>query len=121
MPLVRIDVVGPKTQAYKRALLAGARAAIVEEFGVADGRVTVRVVESAPLDVDLPPCRSERFTMLDVLMYAGRTPELKAAMAAALRDKYAADPGIEPSEVAVFFHDAAPEDLDVLPGQATNP
>jgi phenylpyruvate tautomerase PptA (4-oxalocrotonate tautomerase family) len=83
-----------------------------------DRRVTVRVMEVAPANVDLPSCRTERMTVVDVLLYEGRTPEMKAATAAALRAALAADPGIEPSEVAVFFHDATPYDLDVLPGQA---
>jgi 4-oxalocrotonate tautomerase len=117
MPFVRVDIVGPKSLDYKRALLAGARAAIVEEFGVDDGRVVVRVSESAPEDVDLPSCRTERMTVLDVLMLAGRTPELKTAMVAALREKYAADPGIEPSEVVVSFREATPNDLHTLPGR----
>jgi phenylpyruvate tautomerase PptA (4-oxalocrotonate tautomerase family) len=118
MPFVRIDVVGPKSPAYKQALLAGARAALTSRFGVDDGRVIVRVVESAPEDVDLPSCRTDRVTVLDVLMFAGRDLTLKTAMVAALRDAYAADPGIEPSEVVVSFRDATPEDLHVLPGEA---
>jgi hypothetical protein len=51
-------------------------------------------------------------------MFAGRDLTLKTAMVAALRDAYAADPGIEPSEVVVSFRDATPEDLHVLPGEA---
>jgi hypothetical protein len=112
-------MVGPKSAAYKQSVLSATRAAIVEEFGVDDGRVVARVVESAPEDVSLPPCRTARMTVFDVLMYTGRSAELKHAMTAALREKLAADPGIEPSEVAVHFHDAAPEDLLVLPGQAS--
>jgi len=119
MPLLRIDITGPKSPAYKRALLTGARAAVTGAFGAPDGRVTVRVVETPASDVDMPSCRTERFTLVDVLAFEGRTPEIKAAMAAALREAYAADPGIEPSEVAVSFRDAVPHDLDVLPGEAT--
>lgn len=118
MPLLRIDVTGPKSPAYKAALLAGARAAVTRAFGVPDGRVVVRVAETPADDVGLPSCRTDRFTLVDVLAYEGRTPELKRALSAALRDAYAADPGIEPSEVAVSFRDASPDDLDVLPGEA---
>lgn len=118
MPLVRIDVIAPKTSEYKRALIAATRRAIIEGLTAEDHRVIVRVVESHPDDVDLPSCRTERMTVVDILLYRGRTPETKAAMVAALRKALAADPGIEPCEVAVFFHDAAPSDLDVLPGDA---
>jgi phenylpyruvate tautomerase PptA (4-oxalocrotonate tautomerase family) len=118
MPLVRIDVIGTKGDEYKRALMAAARRAIVEGMAAEDGRVSIRVVEADPANVDLPSCRTERMTVVDVLLYEGRTPEMKAATAAALRAALAADPGIEPSEVTLFFHDATPCDLDVLPGQA---
>lgn len=118
MPIVRIDVVGPKRAAYKRALLAGVRSAVTSALGVGDERVTLRIIETEADDVDLPSCRTERFTVIEVAMYEGRTPEMKAAMVAAARDALAADPGIEPSEVQVAFREYARCDLDVPPGEA---
>lgn len=118
MPVVRIDITGPKPDSYKRALLSGARLAVTTALGVPDSRVTARVFDAVPECVDVPSCRTDRFTVVEVLLYEGRSPELKAALVAALRDVYAKSPGIEPSEVTVFIHDASPTDLDVLPGQA---
>jgi len=117
MPIVRIDVTGPKTPEYKATLLAGARTAVVDSLGVGDERVTVRVVETPAEWVSVPHCRTERFTVVEVLLYEGRTEELKRALVKALRDTFAADPGIEECEVSVFINDASPLDLDVLPGQ----
>ncbi len=116
MPFIRIDVTGPKTSDYKKALLAGTRATVTSVFDVPDARVTVRIIETPAADVDIPACRTERLTMVDVLMFGGRTPELKAAMATALRSALAKDPGIEPSEVIVNFREADVVDLDVFRG-----
>ena len=116
MPFVRIDVTGPKNAAYKQALLTGARSAITKSFDVADERVTVRVIETPSTDVDVPSCRTERFTMVDVLMFEGRSPELKAAMTRTLRQTLAQAPGIEPTEVVVNFREADAVDLDVFRG-----
>ena len=116
MPFIRIDVTGPKSSDYKKALLAGTRATVTSVFDVPDARVTVRVIETPAADVDAPVCRTERLTMVDVLMFEGRTPELKAAMVAALRNALAKDPGIEPTEVIVNFREANAVDLDVLRG-----
>ena len=116
MPFIRIDVTGPKAADYKRALLAGTRAAVTKSFGVADDRVTVRVLETPGADVDTAPGRTERMTMVDVLMFEGRSAEMKAAMTAALRDALANSPGIEPSEVVVNFREADAVDLDVFRG-----
>jgi phenylpyruvate tautomerase PptA (4-oxalocrotonate tautomerase family) len=118
MPIVRIDVTGPKSADYKKALLTGARRAVVEALGVGDERVTVRVIETPAEWVDVPPCRTERFTVVEVLLYEGRTEELKRGLVKSLRDAFAADPGIEECEVSVFVNDASPLDLDVLPGSA---
>jgi phenylpyruvate tautomerase PptA (4-oxalocrotonate tautomerase family) len=115
MPIVRIDVTGPKPPEWRRALLDGARAAVIEALGVADERVTVRVVETPDECVDVPDCRTDRYTIVEVIMYAGRSDELKKALAAAIRERFAADPGIEPSEVAVVLRDPSKADLDVLP------
>jgi phenylpyruvate tautomerase PptA (4-oxalocrotonate tautomerase family) len=48
-------------------------------------------------------------------MYAGRSAELKAALVAAIRERFAADPGIDPADVAVVLRDPSKTDLDVLP------
>lgn len=118
MPLLRIDITGPKPAEYVSALLRQSRAAVLESLGVPDDRVTVRVIETPASHVDVPNCRTERYTVVEVLMYEGRTPELKAALVSALRGKLAEEPGIEPSEVAVSLRDAATVDLDVLAGEA---
>lgn len=118
MPVVRIDIAGPKPAEYKSALLRGARAGVLAGLGVPDDRVTVRLFETAPGDFDLPTCRTERYTVVDVTMYAGRTTDLKAACIAAVRERLADNPGIEPSEITVIFHDLTPTDLDVPPGEA---
>lgn len=119
MPLVRIDITGPKAPEYKRALLAGVRGAITSAFGVDDARVVVRIIETPADDVDAPPCRSARFCVVDVLMYEGRTPEMKHAMATAAREALTVDPGIEPSEVQIAFREFSKTDLDVPPGEAS--
>lgn len=118
MPTVRIDLVGPKSVDYKRAVMKAVRDSITGTCGVGDERVNIRVLESGPDDVDLPECRTPRLTVVEVVLYAGRTPEAKAAMVDLLRSKLLVEPGIEPSEVIVFFNDATPEDLHVLPGEA---
>jgi phenylpyruvate tautomerase PptA (4-oxalocrotonate tautomerase family) len=115
MPIVRIDITGPKTPEYRRALLVGARAAVIEALGVADERVNVRVIETPDECVDVPDCRSDRYTIVEVIMYAGRSAELKAALVAAIRERFAADPGIDPADVAVVLRDPSKTDLDVLP------
>jgi 4-oxalocrotonate tautomerase len=118
MPIVRIDITGPKTAAWRRALLDGVCAAIVQALDVPRERVTVRVVETPDDCVDVPDCRSDRYTFIEVIMYEGRDTDRKHALVEEVRKRLAEDPGIEPSEVAVLIRDSSVTDLDVLPGEA---
>ena len=117
MPIVRIDITGPKDTEYCSAVLSGVRSAI-SELGAPDDRVTVRLIQIPAEQVDVPACRTDRFTIVDVMLYPGRTPEMKAACVAALRENLSAAPGIPACEISVAFHDMDPADLDVLPGEA---
>ncbi len=119
MPIVRIDITGPKPPEWKKALLTGVCAAVVESLGVPRERVTVRVVETPDDCVDVPDCRTARYTFIEVIMYEGRDPEPKRDMVEAIRHRLAQDPGIEPSEVAVAIRDSSAVDLHVLPGEAS--
>lgn len=118
MPIARIDIAGTKSLEYKRALAHAVRECIVTFLAADDSRVTVRVSETPPECVDFPPCRTDRYTVVDILLYEGRTEEMKRAFAAGLRAALAKDPGIEPSEVAIALHLMSRSDLDVLPGSA---
>lgn len=118
MPLARIQITGQKPAAYKRALISATRAAIVEGLGALDERVVVRLSVDDAECVDVPVCRTDRFTLVEVLLYEGRSEETKRVFAQLLRARLSQDPGIEPSEVAVALHDLSKVDLDVLPGEA---
>jgi phenylpyruvate tautomerase PptA (4-oxalocrotonate tautomerase family) len=119
VPIVRIDTTGPKSHVYKTSLMKAVREAVVTELAAADERVTVRVHETEAECVDVPACRSDLFTVIEILLYAGRTPEAKAACVSAIRSSLGVDPGIPASEVVVAFHDSDPVDLDVLPDGAS--
>jgi phenylpyruvate tautomerase PptA (4-oxalocrotonate tautomerase family) len=118
MPIVRIDVTGPKSPEWRSAVLRGVRSGITEALELPDRRVTLRIVETPDDCVDIPDCRTPRYTLIEVLMYEGHSPEAKTALVAAVRRHLAADPGIEPSEVAISIRDASKTDLDVMPGEA---
>jgi phenylpyruvate tautomerase PptA (4-oxalocrotonate tautomerase family) len=119
MPIVRIDITGLKPTAWKKALLDAVRATVVSGLAAPDSRVTVRIVETPDDCVDIPDCRTRDFTVVEVLMYEGRTEEMKRAFVASLRERLAANPGIPPSEVTVVLRDFSTLDLDVLPGEAS--
>lgn len=114
MPIVRVDVTGPKSHAYKASVMRGVRTAIVSHLNAPDERVSIRVCETEAESVDAPEWRSDRFTVVEVWLYSGRTPEAKGACVETLRQELSVDPGIPIHDVSVIFSDRSPEDLHVL-------
>ncbi|TLM99440.1 MAG: tautomerase family protein [Actinobacteria bacterium] len=117
VPIVRVDIVGPKDAEYVSAVLAAVRGGVVSGIGAPDDRVTVRVIETPASHVDLPSCRSDRYTVVEIALFEGRTPELKAAAMDAVRANLASALAIPGSEVAVVFNDCAPCDLSAPAGE----
>jgi 4-oxalocrotonate tautomerase family enzyme len=105
MPFVRIDVIGPKEPAWRRAVLEGVRAGIEQGAGVPSERIMQRLAVIDPADTDLPPAKSDAFTWVDIAMIAGRTREQKAAVYRAIAEHLAAAPGIPEEDLMIVIHD----------------
>jgi len=118
VPIARVDVAGPKAASYKAAVLRGVREGVTSGLGVPDARVTVQLVEIAPGEWSMPASRTERFTVVEITLFEGRTREIKRSCIDAIRHNLSADPGIDSSEIAVIFNEKNDDDLNVVPGKA---
>lgn len=105
MPIVRIDIQAGKSTAYKRALLNGVRDAITASVGVPDDRVMQRIVETPIEDIDVTDVRSDRLTIVEVSMIAGRGPEIKAELYRAISKRLGFEPGIDEHDLVVIIQD----------------
>lgn len=77
MPLVRIEVIEGRTAEEKRALLAAVHAALVEALRVPDWDRTQRLYELPSEDFERPPEKSDRYTLIEITMFPGRSLEAK--------------------------------------------
>lgn len=118
VPHIRVEVAGPKDARHKAAVLQGVRAGVVEGLGVPNSRVTVRLVEIAPEEISLPACRSANFTIVEVTLFEGRTPQIKHACADAIRTELAIDPGVDATDVFIVFNDKSTDDLNITLDEA---
>jgi 4-oxalocrotonate tautomerase len=109
MPIVRIDIQTGKTTAYKREVLHSVRAAITGALGVPDERVTQRIIETPPENIDAPEVRSDHLTVIEVAMLPGRDAALKSTMYAAIVEALGARPGIHQRDITVLVSDPAAE------------
>jgi 5-carboxymethyl-2-hydroxymuconate isomerase len=84
MPLVRIEILEGRSAAYKKALLDGVHAALVECFRVPEDDRCQRLHELPPERFERPPSRSDRFTSVELTVFKGRSLEAKRRLYAAI-------------------------------------
>lgn len=109
MPVVRIDIQEGKSTAYKRSILHGVRRAITFVLGVDEERIMQRLVESPAEDIDVSGGRTDSFTIVEIVMLAGRGPELKQKLYDAIVRELRFSPGIVARDVIVYVVDPPPD------------
>lgn len=78
MPLIRIEIIKGKDASYKQTLLDAIHDALVNALGIEDWDRFQRLYE---LDEDCfqrSESKTDRFTMIEITMFPGRTKEQKA-------------------------------------------
>lgn len=109
MPIVRIDIQAGKSTAYKRAILHGVRTAVTTALGVPDDRVMQRIVESPAEDIDATEVKSDRLTIIEVTMLAGRDAAKKMGLYREIIKRLGFEPGIAEHDIVVVVNDPAAE------------
>jgi phenylpyruvate tautomerase PptA (4-oxalocrotonate tautomerase family) len=116
MPLVRLEVRQGRSATQKQALLDAAHAALVEALRVPDHDRMQRIVEHAREDFELPPGSSDDFVLVEVTMFAGRSPKAKRRLYQALVGNLG-ELGIAPADVFVVLHEPPMENWGIRGGQ----
>lgn len=109
MPLVRIEIIKGKTEQYKKTLLDGVHAALIGALGIEDWDRFQRLYELDEAQFEKPEGKSEKFTIIEITMFPGRTKAQKAALFREITDRLQADPGIEPKDVFIVLHEPPDE------------
>lgn len=116
MPVVRIDIRQGRSWSEKQGLLDAVHAALVEAFGIPDHDRIQRLCEHGPEAFEIPPGKTERFTLVELTVFRGRSADAKRCLYAAIV-RNLADLGIEPSDVVIVVHEPAMENWGVRGGQ----
>ena len=115
MPLVRISTRTRRTPAEKEALLDAVHAALVEALRVPEYDRNQRLHEYEEADFEAPPGRTSRYTLVEITLFAGRSPAAKKALFQALVRNLGAL-GIEPMDVFVVLTEAPLENWGIRGG-----
>jgi hypothetical protein len=69
MPLVRIEILEGRSANERRQLLLAVHDALVEAFRIPDDDRSQRIVEYDPVNFEIPPGKSERYTLTEVTAF----------------------------------------------------
>ena len=80
MPHVRIEILEGRSVNERRQLLQAVHDALVEAFEIPDDDRTQRIVEYDPVNFEIPPGKSDRYTLIEITAFPGRSRSAKAAL-----------------------------------------
>lgn len=77
MPLVSISIQKGRTADEKRALLDAVHSSLVEALKIPDNDRNQRINEYAAEDLEIPPGKTNKFTLIEITVFPGRSMEAK--------------------------------------------
>ena len=116
MPLVRIEIVRGRPAGERKRLLQAVHAALVEAFRIPDDDRTQLLIEHDPENVEIPPGRSERYTLVEITAFPGRSASAKRALYRAIV-RNLEEAGVPAGDVSIVLHEPPPGELG-HPGRA---
>jgi phenylpyruvate tautomerase PptA (4-oxalocrotonate tautomerase family) len=116
MPLVRIEILEGRSVDERRQLLQAVHDALVEAFEIPDDDRTQRIVEYDPDNFEIPPGKSERFTLIEVTAFPGRSRAAKAALYEAVVRRLC-DLGVDAADVSIVVQEPPMENWGIRGGR----
>ncbi len=102
MPHVRIEIVKGRSIEERQRLFQAVHDALVEAFRIPDDDRTQRIVEHDPENFEIPPGTSDRYTLIEITAFPGRSAEAKRNLYRALVRRLG-EIAIDPSDVSVVI------------------
>jgi phenylpyruvate tautomerase PptA (4-oxalocrotonate tautomerase family) len=115
MPLIRIEIREGWSRAEKSRLLDAIHAAAVEALEIPDEDRTQILTEHPADAFEFPPGRGERFTLVEVTMFAGRSLDAKRRLYRAVV-RHLGRLGIPPSDVLIVLNEVPLENWGIRGG-----
>jgi phenylpyruvate tautomerase PptA (4-oxalocrotonate tautomerase family) len=97
-------------------VIGAVHAAVAAALGLPDWDRTVRMVEHAPTHLPQPPGRGDRFTLIGIDLFSGRSPETKRALYRGVVDALETV-GVPRGDVTITLHEISRENWGIRGGQ----
>jgi 4-oxalocrotonate tautomerase family enzyme len=105
MPLVKITLRTGTSHEYRAAILDGVHAALVEAFRIPDADRHQMVFELDADHFEIPANKTDKFVVIEIIAFLGRSYEAKKALYAAIVRNLEKAPGIPGNDVLIIIHE----------------
>jgi phenylpyruvate tautomerase PptA (4-oxalocrotonate tautomerase family) len=119
MPLVKVETRRGLSAEQKRLVLDAVHAALVTAFRIPESDRHQRVVEYDAGDFEIPPGKGERYTIVEIDAFAGRSLDAKRLLYKEMVSGLG-QAGIPPGDVLIVVRDVARENWGLRGGQAAS-
>lgn len=109
MPLVRIEILVGKSKEYRKQLLEGVHQALCRSLGIEDSDRFQRLYELPAENFERSESKTDKFTMIEITMFPGRTKEQKAVMYAAIVEELKNRLNIEAADIFIVINEPSNE------------
>jgi phenylpyruvate tautomerase PptA (4-oxalocrotonate tautomerase family) len=116
MPHVRIEILEGRSVDERRQLLQAVHDALVEAFEIPDDDRTQRIVEYDPINFEIPPGKSDRYTLIEITAFPGRSRTAKAALYEAIVQRLG-DLRVDATDVSIVVHEPSLENWGIRGGR----
>lgn len=117
MPLVKIEVIKGKPYEYKKAVLDGVHAALVEAFSIPEHDRIQRLYELDSACFEVPPTKTENFTIIEITAFPGRSLEAKKKLYSYIVNNLSSNPGIKGDDIFIIINEPSLENWGLRGGK----
>ena len=117
MPLVRIEIMKGWSLEERRRLFQAVHDALMDAFRIPDEDRSQRIVEHEPENFEIPAGSSDRYTLIEITAFPGRSAEAKRNLYRALVERLADIP-VDPMDVSVIVLEPTLESWGVRGGHS---
>ena len=119
MPNTRIEIRRSWIGERRAALIEAVHRALVEALGIPEDDRTLRLVEHYPEDFSVAAARAERYTLIEITLFAGRSGEAKRRLYRAIVANLAPF-GIPAGNVKIALIEVPRENWGIRSGHAAS-
>jgi phenylpyruvate tautomerase PptA (4-oxalocrotonate tautomerase family) len=116
MPLVRIEIRRGWPASDRKRLLDAIHRALVDAFDIPEDDRTQRLTEHDPEGFEVPPGRSDRYTLVEITAFPGRSLEAKRRLYAEIV-RNLGEVGVPEDDVSIVLNEPAMENWGIRGGQ----